>query len=215
MLAQAALFVTLSDFAASPKSTHDSPWDTLTARRFGGDRYQRSISFIPDGSDSAPVEITVEANGAGSGLTFDVAVPGSEPFSDISASLQGPTAVDAPGLGRATVVPHAGKLHVFSSGGTQRAVLRVPVPVWERSAADASAGGGGSVRAPMPGLVVDVRVATGARVERGQTLLVLESMKTEIPLRADVSGVVKAIACGKGDMVPEGRELVLLEPDEA
>ncbi|KZV89146.1 hypothetical protein EXIGLDRAFT_695829 [Exidia glandulosa HHB12029] len=214
VLAQAALFVTLSEFAPAPEPASASPWDTLTARRFGGDVYQRTVTFVPEGSDSAPVDVSLKANGAGAGLSFDIAVsgPGSETFSGVRASLQGPTALDAPGLGRATVVPHSGKLHVF---GTQRAVLRVPVPVWERSAADASAGGGGSVRAPMPGVVVDVRVTPGTRVERGQTLVVLESMKTEIPLRADVSGEVKAVACGKGDMVPEGRELVLLQPDEA
>ncbi|EJD41813.1 hypothetical protein AURDEDRAFT_153044 [Auricularia subglabra TFB-10046 SS5] len=209
LLAQAALFIVLADFTSQPRtSSGTSPWDTLTARRFGGDVYARSVTLIPEGSDSAPLDVSVQANRDSS---YDVSV-GETTFAGVRATLTDSTHLDAAGLGRATVVPHAGRLHVFSAGGEQRAVLRVPVPLWERAATDAGVGGG-SIRSPMPGVVVDVRVTPGARVERGQTLVVLESMKTEIPLRADAAGVVKAVACGKGDMVPEGRELVLLEVD--
>ncbi|KAH7102148.1 carbamoyl-phosphate synthase L chain, ATP binding domain-containing protein [Auriculariales sp. MPI-PUGE-AT-0066] len=212
VLAQAALFVTLSDIAQAPKSlTGTSPWDTLTARRFGGDTYERLITLVPDGVEATPAEVRVRATATGS---FDITVNGTETFHNVRASLPTATSIHAQSLGRASVVPHAGKLYVFASGGTSRAVLRIPVPVWERAATEAGAGGGGVVRAPMPGVVVDVRVQPGARVERGQTLVVLESMKTEIPLRADVSGVVRAVACAKGDMVSEGHDLVVLEPEE-
>ena len=66
----------------------------------------------------------------------------------------------------------------------------------------------------MPSLVVDVRVKLGDRVEKGQAIIVLESMKTETVLRADVAGVVKAVGCKNGEMVEEGRELVEIEGDE-
>ena len=66
----------------------------------------------------------------------------------------------------------------------------------------------------MPSLVVDVRVKLGDRVEKGQAIVVLESMKTETVLRADVAGVVKAVGCKNGEMVEEGRELVEIEGDE-
>ena len=66
----------------------------------------------------------------------------------------------------------------------------------------------------MPSLVVDVRVKLGDRVEQGQAIIVLESMKTETVLRADVAGVVKAVGCKNGEMVEEGRELVEIEGDE-
>ena len=212
VLAQAALFVTLSDFAQAPKSaTQDTPWDTLVGRRFGGDAYSRTVTLISDGASETSSEVTVRATGVD---TFDITVHGGETYSNVRASLASPTAIHSQPLGRATVVPHSGKLFVFASGGAQRTVLRLPVPVWERAAADAGVGGG-AVRAPMPGVVVDVRVQVGAKVERGQTLMVLESMKTEIPLKADVSGTVKAVACAKGDMVAEGRELIVLEPEEA
>jgi len=66
----------------------------------------------------------------------------------------------------------------------------------------------------MPSLVVEVRVAIGDRVEKGQAVVVLESMKTETVLRAPVDGVVKAVGCAKGEMVEEGRELVVIEEIE-
>lgn len=66
----------------------------------------------------------------------------------------------------------------------------------------------------MPSLVVEVKVSIGDRVEKGQPVVVLESMKTETVLRAEVAGVVDAVACAKGEMVEEGRELVNIKEDE-
>jgi 3-methylcrotonyl-CoA carboxylase alpha subunit len=66
----------------------------------------------------------------------------------------------------------------------------------------------------MPSLVVEVRVAIGDRVEKGQAVVVLESMKTETVLRASVDGVVKTVGCAKGEMVEEGKELVVIEESE-
>jgi len=65
----------------------------------------------------------------------------------------------------------------------------------------------------MPSLVVEVRVKLGDRVEEGQAVVVLESMKTETMLRANVAGVVKAIRCKNGEMVEEGKELVDIEAE--
>jgi 3-methylcrotonyl-CoA carboxylase alpha subunit len=65
----------------------------------------------------------------------------------------------------------------------------------------------------MPSLVVEVRVKLGERVEKGQAVVVLESMKTETVLRADAAGVVKAVGCRNGEMVEEGRELIEIEED--
>ena len=60
-----------------------------------------------------------------------------------------------------------------------------------------------------------MRVKVGERVKKGQAVVVLESMKTETVLRADVAGVVKAVGCKNGEMVEEGRELVDIEAEEA
>ena len=65
----------------------------------------------------------------------------------------------------------------------------------------------------MPSVVVEVKVKVGERVEVGQAVVVLESMKTETVLRAQVAGVVKAVGCSAGEMVEEGRELVDVEEE--
>ena len=73
--------------------------------------------------------------------------------------------------------------------------------------------GKGALKAPMPSLVVEVKVKVGDRVEKGQTVVVLESMKTETVLRAEVDGVIRAVGCKNGEMVEEGRELVSIGVD--
>jgi len=67
----------------------------------------------------------------------------------------------------------------------------------------------------MPSVVVDVKVQVGDAVVKGQAVVILESMKTETVLRAERDGIVKAVACHNGDMVEEGRELVLFEEARA
>jgi 3-methylcrotonyl-CoA carboxylase alpha subunit len=76
----------------------------------------------------------------------------------------------------------------------------------------ASAEHEGHFRAPMPGHVLDVRVAEGQKVEGGAVLLVLEAMKMEHSLCAPWGGRVKAVHVKAGDRVEEGADLVLLEP---
>lgn len=65
----------------------------------------------------------------------------------------------------------------------------------------------------MPSLVVEVKVKVGDKVEKGQVVVVLESMKTETVLRAGVDGVVKVVGCKSGEMVEEGRELVDIDAE--
>jgi 3-methylcrotonyl-CoA carboxylase alpha subunit len=100
------------------------------------------------------------------------------------------------------------RLHVFSASGV-KTTLAIPPPAYVLSLGkDVLSASKGALRAPMPSLVVEVKVSVGDRVEKGQPVVVLESMKTETVLRAEVSGVVSAVGCVKGDMVEEGRELV-------
>ncbi len=78
--------------------------------------------------------------------------------------------------------------------------------------ADAAGGAGsGQVKASMDGAIVDVLVAEGDSVEAGQTLVVLEAMKMEHPLKAGVTGVVKAISCSAGQQVKSKQLLVTVE----
>jgi 3-methylcrotonyl-CoA carboxylase alpha subunit len=72
------------------------------------------------------------------------------------------------------------------------------------------AAAGGRLAAPIPGRVVQVLVAEGDHVARGQVLAVLEAMKTELRITAPADGVVAHVGCAAGDSVEEGTEIVTL-----
>jgi 3-methylcrotonyl-CoA carboxylase alpha subunit len=70
----------------------------------------------------------------------------------------------------------------------------------------------GSLSAPMPATVIRVLVTEGEAVKRGDTLIVLEAMKMELPVRAPADGIVKSIGCREGQLVQPGTALVEFEP---
>ena len=69
----------------------------------------------------------------------------------------------------------------------------------------------GAMMAPMPATVVKVLVGTGQSVAEGDTVLVLEAMKMELPIRAPRAGLIAAVHCAQGDLVQPGVALVDLE----
>jgi len=73
---------------------------------------------------------------------------------------------------------------------------------------DHGPGGGPHVTADMPGKVVQVLVTPGDQVTKGQTLVVMESMKMETELVASVAGVVAAVRVEEGEVVGQGALLV-------
>ncbi|WP_067846035.1 MULTISPECIES: acetyl-CoA carboxylase biotin carboxyl carrier protein subunit [Alicyclobacillus] len=68
-----------------------------------------------------------------------------------------------------------------------------------------------TVQATMAGIVLRVLAQPGQRVEAGQDVVVLESMKMEIPIPAEQAGVVAEVLVNEGDFVNEGDDLVRLE----
>ena len=66
------------------------------------------------------------------------------------------------------------------------------------------------IRSPMPGLVLDVPVSEGQEVARGQTILVLESMKMQNELKAPRDGVVNHVWVQPGQSVEQGKPLLAL-----
>ena len=69
----------------------------------------------------------------------------------------------------------------------------------------------GSLTAPMPGRIVKVMTTPGAKVDKGDALLILEAMKMEHTITAPKEGTVKSVHYAAGEQVLEGAELVSLE----
>jgi biotin carboxyl carrier protein len=66
------------------------------------------------------------------------------------------------------------------------------------------------IRSPMPGLIVAVPVETGQTVKRGQTVVILESMKMENELKAPREGLVTRVEVRKGDSVEQNKALITI-----
>jgi biotin carboxyl carrier protein len=75
--------------------------------------------------------------------------------------------------------------------------------------------GNAEVVAPMPGVVVDVRVRPGERIRAGQAVVVVEAMKMQNELTAEADGTVERVAVKAGDAVDGGAVLVVVKPAEA
>jgi acetyl/propionyl-CoA carboxylase alpha subunit len=75
----------------------------------------------------------------------------------------------------------------------------------------AHATGPQALTAPMPATVIKVLVAAGAAVKKGDTILLLEAMKMELPIRAPADATVLAVHCREGEMVQPDTTLVELE----
>ena len=67
------------------------------------------------------------------------------------------------------------------------------------------------VEAHITGTVWKIECVVGEQVEEGDTVVILESMKMEMPVEAEDPGVVKEILCEEGQAVNEGDTLVVLE----
>lgn len=76
--------------------------------------------------------------------------------------------------------------------------------------APAPAGAGRNICAPLPGTIIDLKVNVGDQVKEGDTLLILEAMKMQNNIEAEVSGQVTAILVKPGDSVMEGTALVTI-----
>ena len=67
-----------------------------------------------------------------------------------------------------------------------------------------------SIKSPMPGLVVDIPVAEGDTIEKGQTVVILESMKMQNELKAPREGTVQRISVTPGQSVEQNKVLVTI-----
>ena len=67
------------------------------------------------------------------------------------------------------------------------------------------------VKAPMPGLVLDVMVKAGDEVQKGDSVLILEAMKMENVIKAEGNAVVKSVSISKGDAVEKNQIMIEFE----
>ncbi|WP_339782331.1 acetyl/propionyl/methylcrotonyl-CoA carboxylase subunit alpha [uncultured Marinobacter sp.] len=82
-------------------------------------------------------------------------------------------------------------------------------------AAGANGTGSGRIQASMDGAIIDVLVEPGQTVRQGETLVILEAMKMEHPVKADCDGVVSQILTNKGDQVKRNQLLAEITTGEA
>jgi len=105
---------------------------------------------------------------------------------------------------KARAIREGNDWHVLCDGVYRRLSLK-----HELGGADAEAAG--SLTAPMPGRIVKVMTRPGAKVGKGEALLILEAMKMEHTITAPAEGMVKTVHYAAGEQVLEGAELVTLE----
>ena len=166
--------------------------DTPSYRAVVGDR-TFDLSFEDD---------QVLVNGEAKPYSFEVLRDGHASLIVDGTSL--PVSVEAVGEGRMRVTIAGRRTEVEVKD--ERDLLVDKFGLGEDEA------GGGAVRAPMPGLVLEVLVEEGETVEAEQGLLVLEAMKMENELTAPSGGVVEAIHVETGASVDKEALLIEIAP---
>jgi len=115
--------------------------------------------------------------------------------------------------GRCMVIHLAGTddcRFIWLDGEVYEVAVLEPLTVHARAA---SAAGGLEARAPMPGNVVALPVSVGDTVLAGATLVIIESMKLEVAIKAPQTGRVAEIRCAVGRSFDKDAVLVLLAPE--
>ena len=109
------------------------------------------------------------------------------------------TIMPSPVIPQRTYVPPAAP---SATAAPQRAVTPPPAPE--------ALSGGSVVKAPMPGLILDVQVRAGDQVKAGQTVIIMEAMKMENSITVKIDGTVKEIHVQKGAQVMTGHTLLVV-----
>ncbi|MBL4740808.1 MAG: acetyl/propionyl-CoA carboxylase subunit alpha, partial [Sneathiella sp.] len=187
---------------AAESSDPHSPWNDISAWRMNDVAH---VDYTFAGSDD---DIQVAVTSVNDGYIMSL------PSGDLDVSG---TQMDDGSL-RACINGHIisasvvldGLRMVVISGGKQVDVIRVAND-FDGSGDD---GGVGTIMSPMPGKIIQVSVASGDTVAKGDTLMVMEAMKMEHTLMASVDGVVADVFFETGDQVEEGILLIRFEEEE-
>jgi len=177
----------------------------------GGDPWALLTGWRPTGALSRPLQFTqagkpatVRVEYAAGGFTVhagDAALCLSTlRYDPASARLDGLIGSEAFAIG---ALIDRETLHLFTADGPQALGYAAALAHAGEDAQDA-----GNLTAPMPGKVIALLCEAGAKVARGQPLLVMEAMKMEHTICAPSAGTVDALLYAVGDQVAEGAQLI-------
>ena len=194
VLALAALSVQLARVGDRP-----SPWGLADGWRLNRREPSASVFHDSDGSYAVTLRRL--------GTAYEMEIDGKYRPLEGRREDNGKVSVELDGAhleGR--VIRSGGRIEVFLLGEHRSFQLHDPL---EQDFEDGSRGG--SLAAPLPGRIAAVLVESGAKVEKGAPLLVLEAMKMEHTIAAPARGTVAVIRCKAADQVVEGAELIEIE----
>ena len=188
---------------AAPAPT--SPWNTLDGWRINGSAARRVM--LQGGEESCTVRLWPMAGDS----AFEVEVNRGDGLGDrVSAAARaeveaGALRVTIDGHGFvAHVIRHDDAVHVYMAGRSWTLSLIDPLRAVKPSRDEHGAG----LRAPMPGKLIALLVAVGAKVVKGTPLLVMEAMKMEHTIVAPADGTVVSFRYDIGDQVNADAELL-------
>ncbi len=144
----------------------------------------KKFKFTINGNEYAADVVSIEDN------TAEVAINGVSYTVEIDQKVQ---TVKTPKLVRTPAVP---------STDSHPSVSKTSSPSAPK--------GTGSIKSPLPGVILDIYVREGDVVKIGQKLIMLEAMKMENNINADKEGRVASIKVSKGDSVMEGDILIVI-----
>jgi len=207
LLALASLYLLLTrnneaEAAAAAAKDRWSPWNLATGWQMNCDNHHL-LAFTDLGA-----ELTVTAHYRSDGYLLDL--PGGRLPVKGTLDSDGNLCADLGGRRqRVTVVRHLDELTIISGEKSHQLTIHDPLANLEDAAV-----AGGSLTAPMPGKIISLLVETGAVVERGAPLVIMEAMKMEHTISAPRAGVVSEIYYAAGDIVNEGVALLAFAPEE-
>lgn len=183
----------------------ENPWNSLKGFRLLQPSGGRAVSRVVVEEDESRMPLAVETIGGGRYRAIDDGGAIELSLRKCGAGFE----VDSDGrLVRMQVTGDGANVHV--AVGRERYTFSITSEV-DRATAAGSASGSGNILSKMPGIVTEIRVSPGDRVEAGEVVAVLESMKLFISLTAEVAGVVKEVSCTQGQTVPAGARLLVIE----
>ena len=102
-------------------------------------------------------------------------------------------------------------LEVVDGADVKAPAAPAAAPAAPAAAPVAAPAGGEKINAPMPGTILDVKVANGQAVKKGDVLMILEAMKMENEILAPCDGTVDAVSVSKGASVETGALLCAIK----